>query len=209
MHLIKSKYFRSVCLFGCSKAETLLFFLSPSTSFRNPWPTMSCKHWHHRREQQWSRGRSRWGFCPQYSISSPACWVCQFSCFVLPLEERMFLTILHGEGPAAVECGLHMSVLVWLTYILVRACGGLFLPGGHVNPSSPGTNYWTYWIQTISYRIFSLRLLWKSRTQVWARKALCLCVCQWYYSECLVIRCPGQCLSLKTQRDSVSSYLLK
>lgn len=33
MHLIKSKYFRSVCLFGCSKDETLLFFLSPNISF--------------------------------------------------------------------------------------------------------------------------------------------------------------------------------
>lgn len=33
MHLIQSKYFRSVSLFGCSKDETLLFSLSPSISF--------------------------------------------------------------------------------------------------------------------------------------------------------------------------------
>ena len=68
---------------------------------------------------------------------SLACWVCQFSCFVLPLEERMFLIILHGNGPARVECGLNASVLVWLTCILVRACGGLFPPGWPCEPLFP------------------------------------------------------------------------
>jgi hypothetical protein len=36
MHLIKGKYFRTLCLFCCSQDETILFLLSPEKGFLEP-----------------------------------------------------------------------------------------------------------------------------------------------------------------------------